>query len=192
MPELRFISHYHDYGPYIEALASKIEAHWARFGRADKLLLSYHGTPVSYLHRGDPYHCQCHKTTRLVAERLGLEEGSYITCFQSRFGREPWLLPYTDETLGNLAAQGCRSVQVICPGFAADCLETLEEIGMAYREQFIKAGGERFEYIEALNSDPDHIAMLARLVNDNLVGWQPRPYDGAAVQARAVKLGAER
>jgi ferrochelatase len=192
VPELRFITHYHDYEPYIDALAGKIEAHWARQGRSDKLLFSYHGTPVSYLHRGDPYHCECHKTTRLLAERLGLEPDSYLTTFQSRFGREPWLLPYTDETLKSLAAQGCRSVQVICPGFASDCLETLEEIDMAYRKLFLQAGGQRFEYIEALNSDPAHIAMLARLVNDNLAGWKLQPFDGAATKARAIKLGAER
>ena len=191
-PSLRTVRSFHDHPGYIAALAQNVRDYWARNQRPDMLLISFHGVPRATLDKGDPYHCECHKTTRLLAERLGLEPDSYLTTFQSRFGREPWLLPYTDETLKSLAAQGCRSVQVICPGFASDCLETLEEIDMAYRKLFLQAGGQRFEYIEALNSDPAHIAMLARLVNDNLAGWKLQPFDGAATKARAIKLGAER
>ena len=191
LPDFRFISHYHDYPPYIDALAQKIEAHWAQYGRADKLLFSYHGTPASYLHRGDPYHCECHKTSRLLAERLDLAQASYLTTFQSRFGAQPWLTPYTDETLRDLPRQGCHSVQVICPGFSADCLETLEEIDMENRQIFLEAGGERFDYIAALNSDPNHIEMIAHLVNEQLAGWELPAIDGRATQARARELGAK-
>ena len=165
LPELRFIRHYHDFPPYIEALAAHIRAHWQRHGRADKLLMSYHGIPVRYLKAGDPYHCECYKTSRLLAEALGLAEDEYMTTFQSRFGREPWLQPYTDETLKALPAQGVSSVQVVCPGFSADCLETLEEIGEENRHYFEGAGGKRYEYIPALNASAEHIDALVELVS---------------------------
>lgn len=171
LPDLRFISHYHDYPAYIEALAKSVEAHWATHGRADKLVMSYHGVPLRYLQNGDPYHCECYKTSRLLAERLGLESDGYITTFQSRFGREEWLKPYTDHTLKAFPVEGVKSVQVVCPGFSADCLETIEEIGEENREYFMEAGGERYEYIPALNANVDHIEMLAQLVEDNLKGW---------------------
>jgi ferrochelatase len=190
LPDLRFVSHYHDYPPYIDALAKSVEAHWRIHGRAEKLLFSYHGTPQRYLDNGDPYHCECHKTSRLLAEKLGLEKQQYVTCFQSRFGREPWLQPYADQTLEELAAQGIRSVQVICPGFSADCLETLEEIDQQNRELFLESGGERFEYIPALNSEPDHIAMLQQLVEDNLGGWLPLDQAPEQTLARAKAMGA--
>jgi ferrochelatase len=171
LPDIRFISHYHDNEDYIQAVADKIRAHWQIHGKADKLLFSYHGIPKRYLLNGDPYHCECHKTSRLIAENLGLNKNEHMTTFQSRFGREEWLKPYTDETLKGFPHQGVKSVQVVCPGFSADCLETIEEIGEENREYFMHAGGERYEYIEALNSDPQHIALLASLVSQNIQGW---------------------
>jgi ferrochelatase len=171
LPDLRFISHYHDYPPYIAALAEQVRAHWQAHGRADRLLLSYHGEPLRYLQSGDPYHCECHKTSRLLAEALGLGPEEYLTSFQSRFGREEWLRPYTDETLAALPGQGVKAVQVMCPGFSADCLETIEEIGVENREVFLQAGGERFEYLPCLNSEPAHIRVLADLVRRELHGW---------------------
>ena len=171
LPDLRFVSHYHDYPPYIEALAKTVEEHWANHGRADKLLMSYHGVPMRYLKNGDPYHCECHKTSRLLAQRLGLSRDDYMTTFQSRFGREEWLKPYTDETLKGFPEQGVKSIQVICPGFSADCLETIEEIGEENREYFMEAGGEKYDYIPALNASADHIDMLTTLVENNIQGW---------------------
>ena len=192
LPDLRFTTHDHDYPPYIDALVETIERHWREHGRAEQLLFSYHGTPQRYLDNGDPYHCECHKTTRLVAERLGLAPSEYRTCFQSRFGREPWLQPYTDETLRQLPERGTRSVQVICPGFAADCLETLEEIDQENRNLFLDAGGERFEYIAALNSQDCHVDMLTRLIGDNIAGWLALEQAPGQTEARALALGAER
>lgn len=182
LPDLRFISHYHDYPPYIDALAKSVEAHWAEHGRADKLLMSYHGIPLRYLTNGDPYHCECYKTSRLLAERLGLGKEEYMTTFQSRFGREEWLKPYTDHTLKAFPEQGVKSVQVICPGFSADCLETIEEIGEENREYFMAAGGERYEYIPALNASEPHIEVLTQLVERNLQGWD-MPHASAGAEA---------
>jgi len=189
IPDLRFVSHYHDYPAYIEAAAARLEEHWAVNGRADKLLFSYHGVPLRYLHAGDPYHCECHKTSRLIAERLGLAASEYMTTFQSRFGREAWLQPYTDVTLKAFPEQGVKSVQVFCPGFSADCLETIEEIGEENKEYFIHAGGERYEYISALNDRPDHIQALAALVLENLQGWHVN--EDSQREVRAVDLGAK-
>ena len=171
LPDFRFIGHYHDYPPYIEALASSIEKHWEAHGRADKLLMSYHGVPFRYLKNGDPYHCECHKTSRLLAERLGLPKEIYMTTFQSRFGREEWLKPYTDHMLKAFPEQGVKSVQVVCPGFSSDCLETIEEIGEENREYFMEAGGERYEYIPALNATEPHISALTQLIQAQLLGW---------------------
>ncbi len=174
LPELRFVSHYHDHPAYISAVADSIRAYRAEHGSADLLLFSYHGVPQRYLDEGDPYHCECLKTSRLVAEELGLKEADYMTTFQSRFGREEWLKPYTDVTLKELPGQGVKAVQVICPGFAADCLETLEELAVENRDYFLAAGGERYQYIPCLNSAPDHIAALASIANDHLAGWLDR------------------
>ena len=171
IPELRFINSYHDDSKYINALVKSIEDHWRENGRADKLLFSYHGIPLKYLHTGDPYHCQCLKTTRLIAEKLNLSEEDYITTFQSRFGANEWLKPYTDVTVKSLASQGVKSIQVVCPGFAADCLETIEEIAEENRGYFKEAGGEKFEYIPAMNSSADHIDALTEIVDHNLMGW---------------------
>lgn len=174
IPELRFVSHYHDHPDYIRALANSVRAHRAQHGAAAKLLFSYHGVPQRYLDEGDPYHCECLKTSRLVAADLGLGEADYLTTFQSRFGREEWLKPYTDETLKRLPAEGVSFVQVICPGFAADCLETLEEMAMENREYFMAAGGERYEYIPCLNSSAEHITALATIARQHLQGWVER------------------
>jgi len=171
IPELRFVQHYPDDPGYIAALAASIREHWAEHGRADRLLFSFHGVPRRYLHAGDPYHCECQRTARLLAEALELPDTSWQVTFQSRFGREEWLQPYTDETLKSLPGQGIRSVQVVCPGFSADCLETLEEIAEQNRDFFLGAGGERYEYIPALNDRPDHIEALARLVGRHTGGW---------------------
>ncbi|MCB1705182.1 MAG: ferrochelatase [Halioglobus sp.] len=171
LPELRMINHYHDHPAYIRAIADSVRAHRAANGGADLLLLSYHGVPQRYLDEGDPYHCECLKTSRLVAEELGLDETGYKTTFQSRFGREEWLKPYTDAVLKELPGQGVKSVQVISPGFAADCLETLEELAVENRDYFLAAGGEQYQYIPCLNSAPDHIEALAAIAHDHLSGW---------------------
>jgi len=171
LPELRFISHYHDHPAYISAVAASIRAHRTQHGGADLLLFSYHGVPQRYLDEGDPYHCECLKTSRLVAAELGLQEQDYKTTFQSRFGRQEWLKPYTDATLKELPGAGVKTVQVISPGFAADCLETLEELAVENRGYFLAAGGEHFQYIPCLNSSPDHITALTSIVNDHLAGW---------------------
>ena len=193
IPELRFITHYHDWPPYIEAMARRIEAHWGDNGRGEHLLLSFHGVPLRYLHNGDPYFCECHKTSRLLAERLELEDGAWTVTFQSRFGREEWLRPYTDETLRALPERGVRTVDVFCPGFSSDCLETLEEIDEENRGYFLEAGGERFSYIPALNAAPEHIDALVRLVEENLAGWAAPVDDPEALRhrrERARVLGA--
>lgn len=187
LPELRFISHYHDHPGYIAAVADSIKQYWAKQGQPDKLVLSYHGVPLRYLHEGDPYHCECHKTSRLIAEQLGLAKDQYITTFQSRFGREEWLQPYTDATLKALPAEGIKHVHVVCPGFSADCLETIEEIAEENREYFLEAGGKDYAYIPALNAEPAHIDVLAQLVQDNLHGWQLE-HDEQARAARAHAL----
>ena len=181
LPDLRFISHYHDYASYIDALANSVQAYWDEHGRADQLIMSYHGVPLRYLKNGDPYYCECYKTSRLLAERLGLSKEEYMTTFQSRFGREEWLKPYTDETLKGLPAKGVKSVQIICPGFSADFLETIEEIGEENREYFMEAGGEKYQYIEALNASAEHIQVLTSLVQRNLQGWDLPVSDAGAI-----------
>ena len=189
LPDFRFVSHYHDFTPYIDAAAKRIETYWEEHGRANKLMFSFHGVPKSYLLKGDPYHCECHKTSRLIAQKLGIGEDEYMTTFQSRFGREEWLKPYTDATLKAFPEQGVKSVQVFCPGFSADCLETIEEIGEENKHYFMEAGGERYEYISALNSRPEHIEALSALVLENLQGWSITPEPQR--QARATAIGAE-
>ncbi|MGH1471188.1 MAG: ferrochelatase [Cellvibrionaceae bacterium] len=171
LPELRFINCYHDDEKYINALVKSIENFWSEHGRADKLLFSYHGIPLKYLHTGDPYHCQCLKTSRLVAQKLNLQSEEYMTTFQSRFGANEWLKPYTDATMKSLPSEGVKSVQIVCPGFAADCLETIEEIAEENCEYFKAAGGEKFHYIPALNSTEDHIEALSTIIQKNLEGW---------------------
>ncbi len=191
LPELRFVNQYHDHPAYISAVASSIRNYWGEHGRPQKLLFSYHGEPQRYFDAGDPYHCQCHKTSRLIAERLHLDADNYQTTFQSRFGREPWLQPYTDAMLTALPSQGCTSVQVVCPGFSADCLETLEEIEVENRGYFLAAGGEKFGYIRCLNARPDHIEALADIVEGQIGSWLSQPQEQAAgVLLRAQAQGA--
>lgn len=171
LPEIRFINQYHDSKRYIVALAQSVKQHWSEHGRQEKLLMSFHGLPKRNLELGDPYHCQCHKTGRLLAEKLGLKEGDWMVTFQSRFGRAEWLKPYTDKTLEQLAKDGVKGVDVVCPGFPADCLETLEEIAVENRDVFKEAGGEQYCYIPALNNDPAHIQVLADLIQQHTQGW---------------------
>ncbi|MFO6424622.1 ferrochelatase [Motilimonas sp. KMU-193] len=164
VPQLHFINSYHDDPNYITALANSIREDIAANGMPDKLVLSYHGMPKQFFDNGDPYYCLCMKTSRLVAEQLGLTKEQYITCFQSRFGKAEWLKPYTDATLTELAEQGIKNVAVACPAFSADCLETLEEMVHENRDVFMEAGGEQYRYIAALNDRDDHIKMMAELV----------------------------
>ncbi|HID01313.1 MAG TPA: ferrochelatase [Piscirickettsiaceae bacterium] len=171
VPALRFINHYHDHPGYLDALANSIRDYQAEHGQPDKLIFSYHGIPQRYHDQGDPYLDQCLATTEAVRQRLGLHEDQVITSFQSRFGKEEWIKPYTDETLKSLARQGVKHVQVLCPGFSADCLETLEEIDEENRQYFMAAGGERYGYIPALNDRDDHIAALADIVKTHLGAW---------------------
>jgi protoporphyrin/coproporphyrin ferrochelatase len=171
LPELRFVNHYADDAGYIEALAARIRQHWETSGRGQRLLFSFHGIPKRYLLNGDPYHCECHKTARLVAQALDLPEGAWQVCFQSRFGREEWLQPYTDETLRARAREGVKTVDLCCPGFAADCLETLEEIAQEGQHTFLEAGGERLNYIPALNDTAAHIRALSDIVMRHTQGW---------------------
>jgi protoporphyrin/coproporphyrin ferrochelatase len=195
MPELRFVGEYHDDPGYIAALASRLRAHWAEHGRGDKLVLSFHGVPERSLHLGDPYHCQCHKTARLLAEALGLSPDQLVVTFQSRFGKAKWLEPYTEPTLEKLASEGIKRVDVMCPGFVADCLETLEEIAQEAREAFLAAGGERFDYVPCLNAEPVWIGALAGLAERHLGGWETKlaPDPGALETQRqlALALGAK-
>ncbi len=171
VPELRTIAQYHDDQAYIGALASSVRELWQKDGEPEKLLFSFHGTPKESLLAGDPYHCQCQKTARLVAEALCLPPERWQVAFQSRFGRAEWLQPYTDVTLKEWGRDGVRSVDVICPGFSSDCLETIAEIGIENRDHFLRSGGRQYRYIPALNDRPDHIAMLADLALRHMQGW---------------------
>ena len=168
IPDFQFITSYHDHPGYIEALAQSVRDYWQEHGQAERLLVSFHGIPQRYFDSGDPYHCHCHKTARLLAEALNLKDDQWQVAFQSRFGREPWLQPYTDKTLELWAESGVKSVQVICPGFAADCLETLEEIEMEGKAEFLEAGGQEFGYIPALNADPLHVDAVVDLIRARL------------------------
>ena len=168
--EIHFIEQYYQHPGYIAALADSVLEHWARSGRADKLLMSFHGIPEDYVIAGDPYAEQCRQTAKLLADTLELNEDEWLLTFQSRVGRKEWLQPYTDKTLQSLARSGIRSVQILCPGFSVDCLETLEEIQVENRGYFIEAGGEQYEYIPCLNARDDHIQMLASLVRETGAG----------------------
>ncbi len=171
IPELRFINQYCDDPAFVHALADTVRESWEKHGRGDLLVTSYHGIPKRYLTSGDPYHCLCHKTTRLLAEELGMERDAVRVVFQSRVGREEWLKPYCDETMKALPGEGIKSIDVLSPAFASDCLETIEEISGENREYFEEHGGERFVYIPCLNDRPDHIGFLADLVERHAQGW---------------------
>ena len=171
MPDLRFVSGYHDHNAYISALVRSVKNSFSEHGRPDKLIFSFHGMPYRYLEKGDPYYCFCHKTARLTAEKLDLDEYSYDIAFQSRFGSDKWLEPYIDRLLVNEANNGTKYIQVISPGFAVDCLETLEEISIQYRELFISNGGKRFEYIPCLNDGQDQLDLIRSIIDDSISGW---------------------
>jgi protoporphyrin/coproporphyrin ferrochelatase len=180
-PELRQVNHYFDQPGWAAAVAASIREHWQRHGRGDRLLLSFHGLPKRYLLAGDPYFCHCQASARRIAEQLGLDDDEWQVSFQSRVGREEWLRPYTDETIAGLPAQGVRTLDVVCPAFATDCLETLEEIAMQNADAFRAAGGSSLRYIPALNARDDHVATLAALLRRHGQGWPE--FDGAAALA---------
>jgi len=171
VPELHFINQYHDHPLYVEALANSVREQFETGGQPEKLLMSFHGIPKVTQEDGDPYLCHCHKTGRLLAEKLGLSAEQYLVTFQSRFGKAEWIQPYTEQTLKTLARDGIKHVGVVTPGFAADCLETLEEIGEENREYFLEAGGERYDFIACLNDRVDHISALARIIEGNIAPW---------------------
>lgn len=201
LPEMRYVNHYHDDQQYIRALSQSILDHFQREGRPQKLIFSFHGMPKRYFLKGDPYFCECHKTARLTAAQLGLGPDEWMVTFQSRFGREEWLKPYTDKTLEQLPGQGVKKVALVCPAFSADCLETLEEIAMENRGIFLEAGGESFGYVPALNDRQDHIEALTELALCHMQGWPELDAgwnvsqvsrEAEATQARAQALGAKR
>lgn len=191
VPELRFVHSYHDHETYIGALAASVERAWAG-RRGELLLMSFHGVPRRYLLEGDPYHCQCHATARLLARRLDLGEDQWKVVFQSRFGREPWLQPYCDETLKSLPSEGITDVDVVCPGFSVDCLETLEEIAIRNRALFMESGGRSFQYIPCLNDDAAHRELMLRLIEDHTRGWPEfeEPLDVGVLEQRRARAAA--
>ncbi len=200
IPELRTINHYHDAAGYISATAASIRDYWDVNSRGDKLLFSFHGIPESNLFDGDPYHCQCHKTARLVAQSLDLAEDTWQVSFQSRVGRAQWLRPYTDETVRGLGKQQLAKLDVVCPGFAADCLETLEEIEIQNAEFFKEEGGGQLRYIPALNARDDHVSFLSRTIEKSVGGWPEASPDWSVSETahqlekslqRARSMGAE-
>ena len=186
LPELRMVSDYHDDAGYVAALAASIRDSWQQRGRAKKLLLTFHGIPRRYVDAGDPYFAQCHETARRVAQQLGLAERDWEVTFQSLFGKEEWLRPYTDETMKRLGAEKLASVDVLCPGFSVDCLETLEEIDGLNREFFIHAGGGEYRYIPCLNERPDHVAALTDIALRQLGGWASPAAATSSVEAPAL------
>ena len=188
VPELRLVRNYHDHPGYIGALRESVLRHWEKNGRGDKLVMSFHGVPKRTLLLGDPYHCECYKTARLLATELGLREGQYLVTFQSRFGKAEWLQPYTAPTLQKLAQEGLKSVDLICPGFTSDCLETLEEIAMEAKHDFKAAGGKEFNYIPCLNENTPWIDALADIAEQHLAGWPTRL---TAAQQEALKNDRE-
>jgi protoporphyrin/coproporphyrin ferrochelatase len=192
LPELRFVNRYHDDRGYIDALARRIERHWRENGRGDHLVMSFHGVPERTLHLGDPYHCECRKTARLLANRLALNDDQYTVTFQSRFGKAKWLEPATEPTLRELAARGVANVDVTCPGFTCDCLETLEEIAIEGRQAFLTAGGKAFQYIPCLNGDTAWIGALGAIADRHLEGWatQAPPSADALAASREAALAS--
>jgi ferrochelatase len=194
LPEFRFINHYHDHPAYIQALAERVRTHWAQHGQGQRLVMSFHGVPERTLHLGDPYHCECYKTARLLAEALGLSKAQYMVTFQSRFGKAKWLEPYTEPTLIALAQQGIKHVDLVCPGFTSDCLETLEEISQEAQEAYLHAGGEAFHYIPCLNDSASWIEGMYQLCHTHLAGWSlatPAADALTSSKEQAFSLGAK-
>jgi protoporphyrin/coproporphyrin ferrochelatase len=175
VPEIRLLKEFHDHPGYLDALAGLVREHWRQAGRPDRLVMSFHGLPRYTLARGDPYSAQCQRTAQLLARRLELREGEWRIAFQSRFGRTAWIEPYTESTLSELGRQGVRRVDVVCPGFVADCLETLEEIGIEGRKTFLASGGQEFHLLPCLNERPDWIEALADIARQHLAGWVDPP-----------------
>lgn len=193
IPELRMIRDWHDHPAYIAALAGRVRSYWQAHGQPDRLLLSFHGLPERCIALGDPYRRQCERTTGLLVAELGLPPEAWVQTFQSRFGPAKWLGPYTDQTLQSLAKAGVGRVDCFCPGFAADCLETLEEIAMEGKQRFLHAGGKAMHYIPALNDDPAWVEALASILIPHLEGWDkalPLPSDHAAAKNFAVSATA--
>lgn len=194
VPELRIVKHYHDHRAYVAALAAKIRAYWQQHGEPQHFVMSFHGVPRYTLDKGDPYHCECQKTARLLAAALGLEKGRWQIAFQSRFGRTEWLKPYTVDVVRELAKTGGR-VDIACPGFISDCLETLEEIAIEVKSVFLQAGGKEFHYIPCLNQDPEWIKALCTIALENLAGWAIEQPNAKEVllesRQRALSLGAK-
>ena len=174
LPAIHIMRDYHLAEGYLNALAASVRHHWAQHGRAEKLIVSFHGTPQRYADQGDPYRLQCERTAKALAQRLELTPEQWMLSFQSRFGRAPWLRPYTDETLRSLAQQGTQHVDVVCPGFSVDCLETLEEIAEENADIFRNAGGQGFAYIPCLNDRADHVEALAELIRAEVPSWFPK------------------
>ena len=171
IPELRFINQYFEDDKYIEALSNSVSSFWEKHSKPQKIIFSYHGIPKKYLLNGDPYHCFCLKTTRLIKEKMGLSDDEIMTTFQSRFGKAEWLQPYTSETLKELPKRGIKDIHIISPGFSSDCLETLEELEEENREYFMESGGEQYKYIPCLNDDDEHIDVFVNLIKKNIQGW---------------------
>ena len=201
LPELRMVKHYHDHDAYIDALHDLVLAYWEANGRPDKLVMSFHGVPKRTLLLGDPYHCECMKTARLLAAKLRLSPQQYMVTFQSRFGKAEWLQPYTAPTLQRLAREGVARVDLMCPGFTSDCLETLEEIAIEAKQDFIAAGGQQFHYIACLNEAPSWIAGLAEIAEQHIIGWptmmtpaqrELQKKDAETGRAEALRMGALR
>lgn len=201
VPELRMVKHYHDHEGYIQALKESVLAYWEMHGRPDKLVMSFHGVPKRTLLLGDPYHCECQKTARLLATQLGLSSEQYMVTFQSRLGKAEWLQPYTAPTLQSLAKSGVKRVDVMCPGFVGDCLETLEEIDMEGRRDFLTAGGKEFHYIPCLNESPSWIRALSEIAEQHMIGWPTimtmaerdmQLRNANASRAEAQRMGAQR
>ena len=194
IPEWRFVNHYHDDPGYIAALAESVQRHWQQHGRSEQLVMSFHGVPEQTLMQGDPYHCECHKTARMLAERLGLSRDEYKVTFQSRFGKAKWLEPYTEPTVRELAQSGLKRVDVICPGFTSDCLETLEEIAMEVKAAFMEEGGQAFHYIPCLNASPEWTQALYNLSLTHMQGWPLHEPDSSQLnvsRVHALSLGAK-
>ncbi len=191
-PELRSVRAFHDHPSYLDALVARIREAWTHDGPPDRLVMSFHGVPRRTLELGDPYHCECLATGRLLAQRLGLPPERALVTFQSRFGKAEWLQPYTDHTLEALGREGVGRVDVVCPGFVADCLETLEEIAMEGRDTFLEAGGKDYRYIGCLNDSPAFVSALADLVQTHTAGWPVQRLTPAQEQARAAELARRR
>lgn len=193
MPAIRTIKHYHDHPAYIEALAQSVREHWRINGKPNKLVMSFHGVPKFHLLKGDMYHCECHKTARLLANALGLNQDEYAIAFQSRFGKQEWLKPYLANLLESLGKAKVNRIDVICPGFSSDCLETLEEIAMEGKHIFQSNGGGEYHYIPALNENEAWIHAMTTIALENLHGWVSADWDAdtAKKEAEMTKLRAQ-